>query len=239
MVDLRYPIEAGMFAGIHEPELFELMRRVIAPGAVCVDVGANVGAVTLGMAELVGNSGRVVAFEPGPLLFDRLLANLQMNPEISPRVTAAQLGLSERPGCLIWKEDPTVPGNAHLHHAQHAEGIAVPVTTIDAYFCEFPIPRLDFVKIDVESMEKEVLHGGRNTWRKYRPIIFFETLPSVRESRGDQHFPGIEAFLADLGFALCKPGKAGSLTPTTADDLDLNTVAVPRERLGSLLNLAA
>jgi FkbM family methyltransferase len=223
-VDVKYPIERAMLAGSYEPELLDLIRRYVPTGGYCVDVGANVGAVSLAMADQVGPAGQVFAFEPGPFLFGRLTANARRNPRLKPSLTLINLGLSDGPGKLYWNEDANNPGNAGL---LERSGTRVEVTSLDSYFARNPIPRLDFVKIDVEGMEYEVLRGGRETWRTHRPVLYFETLREFESIRGFPVLSHIERLLAELRYNLYRPGADGALVRVTARDTGPNTAALP------------
>src|SRR4029450_8092682 len=66
-------------AGVWEPNVTAAFRRTLAPGDVCLDIGAHIGYYTLLAARLVGPEGHVHAFEPAPASFRRLRANRQLN----------------------------------------------------------------------------------------------------------------------------------------------------------------
>ncbi len=223
-VDVRYPIERAMLAGHYEPDLLRLIRRLVPAGGFCLDVGANVGAIALALADRIGPSGRVFAFEPGPFLFERLAANVRRNPTLQDVLTLVNLGVSDRAATLFWNEDPRNPGNAGL---RQPAGTAVAAVSLDDYFARSPLPRLDFAKIDVEGMEYEVLRGGRETWREHRPVLYFETLREFEVGRGYPVLAHIERFLAEIGYALYRPDAAGRLVRTTSADLGPNTAALP------------
>ena len=69
----------GMVLGTYEPEVAAVLRREIAPGNVCVDIGAHIGYNALLMARLTGKDGKVVAFEPVPENFKMLEKNVTLN----------------------------------------------------------------------------------------------------------------------------------------------------------------
>jgi FkbM family methyltransferase len=226
-VDPAYPIEREMLRNGYEPELARLLPGLVGPGACCVDVGANVGAVTLALAARAGPAGHVWAFEPGPPLFARLRRNVALNPDLASAITLVNRGVSDRAGVLLWNEDPANPGNAGL---LDPVGTPVPVVTLDDYFACAAPPRLDFVKVDVEGMEYEVLAGGREVWRRYRPALYFETLPAFDARRGGGLFSRIERLLADLSYRLYRPEPGGGLTRASAGEWGPNTLALPAGR---------
>ena len=69
---LRLPREAIIWRGKHEPEVQNAILAGVRPGAVVYDIGANVGTMALGAAQLVGNLGMVIAFEGNPENIERL-----------------------------------------------------------------------------------------------------------------------------------------------------------------------
>ena len=166
-IDPANLIERSMFGG-YDKDVIQSVQRFVGPDACVVDVGANVGAVTLLMAKLVGPAGRVLAVEPGPPYVERLRANLALNTSLSDRVAVHQVGLSDAPGMLQWRPDPNTPFNAGLSaaHPDSVPGeVSVPVTTLDALVASRELDRLDFIKIDVEGMELEVLAAPGGRWR--------------------------------------------------------------------------
>ena len=204
--------------GEYDTESCSTIRHFVKPGMVCIDVGANVGLLSMLMAQL---GASVYAFEPGPPYIKRMQANLRLNPQLASRVTIEQLGLADKSGTLFWASDPTASYNAALNAST---GVSVPVTTVDDYAKS--MIRLDFMKIDVESMELEVLKGAQATLRRLKPILYFETMEWARKFRGFDVFAEIEALLKDAGYAmydLCE----GKLVQVHADRLPLNTIARP------------
>ena len=78
---LDMQIEKDYWLGAYEPELQDAIGRHIRPGMVVYDVGANVGYISLMLARAVGESGRVLAFEPLPANAERIRRNAALNPE--------------------------------------------------------------------------------------------------------------------------------------------------------------
>jgi len=236
-IDPANEIERSMLVG-YDPDVARAIQRFAGPGLHCIDVGANVGAVTLPMAKRVGPAGRVLAVEPGPPYVERLRDNLAANPALEQRVTIVAEGLSESVGTLLWKPDPAHPYNAGMSaaHPYAVPGeLPVPVTTMDALVARQGWERVDFVKIDVEGMELEVLRGAENTLETLRPVVLFETMEVFRTLRREQTghpdvFAEIERWLQGLGYALYALEADGRLKAVDAASLPDNTLALPRER---------
>ncbi len=166
------------FFGTYEPELRVLMRRYLQPGGVAVDVGANVGWHTLLMAGLVGSSGRVLAVEANPSVRERLNQHLQAN-RLS-NVTIMPSALGSHPGKLKFLAPPVDSidaGDGHVATGDDGDRghiIEAEVTTLDLLAEHEGLPRLDFVKIDVEGFECPVLQGAAEALARFRPVVCFE-----------------------------------------------------------------
>ncbi len=235
-IDPANAIERKMIGG-YEPSVLRAVERFVSAGSHCLDVGANVGAVTLALARQVGPSGRVLAIEPGPPYVARLRQNLWANPRLANRVVVLRAGLSETEGSLLWRPDPLHPFNAGLsqvHSAAVPGELPVAVTTLDDAVARQEWKRVDFIKIDVEGMELEVLRGARGTLEMLRPVVLFETLEIFR--RGHLAINGIadvfaeiENYLRGFNYRLCDLRPDGSLQDVTAAALPDNTLAIPVE----------
>lgn len=231
-IDTTYPIEGEMATGSYDLQTSAIIRRFVSAEDTVMDIGANVGALTLLMAQ-VAHHGKVLAIEPGLTTFARLTANLDLNPELQNLVTAHQLGIADEPGTLYWQADANVPGNAGLFRQG---GLAVRVESLDQFVDQLSLERLDFVKIDVEGMELEVIKGGMAAIAKFRPIVYYETLEDFRRNRGFDIYNQIFNRLKNLGyqqFAIAK--NAQLLAILNLDHLTSpNTLAIPAEKVASL-----
>ncbi|MBE7383319.1 MAG: FkbM family methyltransferase [Leptolyngbya sp. SIO1E4] len=228
-INTIYPIEVEMLTGAYDPKTSAIIRRFVSVNDVVIDVGANVGALTLLMAT-VANQGKVIAIEPGPPICSRLRNNLKLNPDIQKTVDVYQIGLSDRAGELLWQEDPNVVGNAGLlHHG----GEPVKVDTLDNVVKNSGIERLDFIKIDVEGMEYEVIKGGLASITQYRPFIYYETLEPFRAIRGFDLYGQIYAVLQEMGyqhFCVLANGEIESVSNLQVLRSP-NTLAIPKEKV--------
>jgi FkbM family methyltransferase len=228
VVDTTYPVEIGMLIDKYEPDTLRVIDALVEEGHVCLDIGANVGAVTMAMARRVGAGGTVYAFEPGPVPYARLVRNIALNPSIRERVVTLQLGVSSDPGTLCWNPDEQGnPANATL---LAATGTPTTVVSVDAFVAETRVRRVDFVKIDVEGMEYEVLRGGRATWLAYQPVFYLETERRFEAIRGFPALERIEALFAEIGYRLYRMDKRGRLVAVTATTMAASTLAAPATR---------
>lgn len=221
-------IEREMLSGVYDAESMRIIRHFVRPGDTCIDVGANVGPITLLLAKLVGPGGRVVAFEPGPPYCAKLRRNLRMNPALATVVTVVDTGLSDRSGTRRWRVDPDHPYNAGLLQDDPA-GISVPIEPLDRSLERLGLRAVRFIKIDVEGMELEVLRGSSATLRRLRPVILFETMDVFRAERGFDIFADIETVLASVGYRMCNLGSDGVLIDVSSRNLPHNTIGIPVE----------
>lgn len=133
----------------------ELFRDYCAPGDVVIDVGANVGEVSLVVSQRVGDSGQVFAFEPVPRIYGYLRGNLQLNARRN--VVTRNMALGASPGVVHMSNDRRDDMNRVVADG----GITVPCSTLDRELPESVSPAL--IKIDVEGAELQVLKGGPQT----------------------------------------------------------------------------
>jgi FkbM family methyltransferase len=160
---LRYKsqIRSGSFVS-PEPE-FRVLSNYLRPGEWAIDVGANVGHYTLRMAEIVGDAGRVIAFEPIPDTFKLLCANVRKG-----NVTFINAAASASSSMA----NMSVPhGNAY-RAAIGSGNIRVLCLCID----ELNLPaRVALLKVDAEGHDAEVLKGAERTILRDRPVLIVES----------------------------------------------------------------
>lgn len=189
-------VSRSLYHGGYERAERWAARQLIRPGGVVVDVGANVGVYTQMASLLVGSRGRVVAFEPGPALprLRQTVAGLA-NVEIVP----AAAGDGARSAVLFVPAHQS--GLASLRDgADNVDGCSVSVVRLDDHPA-VPAGEIDFVKIDVEGYESQVLSGAAGLYRQGRVRA---TLVEVSPSFGAIDFVeeacrlyGLQAFILD------------------------------------------
>ncbi|HEY2134256.1 MAG TPA: FkbM family methyltransferase [Xanthobacteraceae bacterium] len=147
----------------------DLFRQCLAPGDVALDVGANFGSHTIPMAKFVGPTGFVHAFEPQRILFQLTCGNIALNELDNVRVLPCAVG--RKPGSTkIPQIDYGRRNNFGGIAVGGERGEDVEVVTLDG----LRLPKIKFIKIDVEGMELEVLLGARETLARCRPILYVE-----------------------------------------------------------------
>lgn len=203
--------------GVYAPDEFAAWAPYLRPGDVVLEVGANLGAHTMAFSEAVGSEGMVIAVEPQRMLFAMLCGSqaLQSRTNVWPRWCACGTAADV---VLVPRLDTNVPNNfGGLPVQGHAAGEPVAQVPVDAW----GMSRLDFLKIDVEGMELEVLQGAATTIGLSRPVI------AVEVERKDR-YPAILGWLLERQY---RPfWQTPLLGPQWPDIRSKNLLCVPCEK---------
>lgn len=149
----------------------ELFKHVCVAGNCVIEAGANIGTHTVGLARLVGSQGRVLAFEPQRLVFQTLCANVALNSLTNVDCYWAALG-SQEGVVTVPEADPDRHSNfGGMALGGVQKGAPISCFTLDRFIA---LPRVNLIKIDVEGMEAEVLRGGEQILRKFKPLLYVE-----------------------------------------------------------------
>lgn len=181
----RLDSEVALRGEFEEYETIEWLREVVKPGMTVIDVGANVGQMTLEMAHLVGPQGKVFAIEPAPGNVKILREHVRGNG-FADRVTVIEAACCENDGgstdLTVFGSEPDSVGSGHsiIREAASAAcprelptlSLPVPTVSLDALCERFRI-RPGVVKIDVEGAELAVLEGARRVLAQDRPRLRF------------------------------------------------------------------
>ena len=164
--------------GTYEESEAKIMEEKIKVGNIVVDVGANIGLHTLNMARIVGNTGRVFAFEPDPSNFEILEKNVKINNY--QNIILEQKAVGDKNGrTTLYQSDH--PGMHRIFpQTKQAKGqVQVELTSLDKYFIDSNLAdKINFIKIDVEGLEFSVLKGMKNILKNNKKIkILFEFMP--------------------------------------------------------------
>jgi FkbM family methyltransferase len=157
--------------------------RWLRPGNVAVDVGANMGFTSVVISQLVGPDGIVHSFEPSPRIYEKLKKIIDRNHLAN--VHCHHRGCGRRTEWLeLWT--PESSGNASLRPAAEIVGRTLRKDVVEIRAIDEDLgpklQRLDFLKIDTEGFEIDVLAGGANTIARHQPVIYIELSAEYRES---------------------------------------------------------
>jgi FkbM family methyltransferase len=210
----------------------KFLRHLIQPGQKVIDIGANYGVYTLTMARLVGPAGHVWAFEPASSTASLLASSIAANNFTN--VVLVRSALSNVPGAAQLSVNEHSELN-ELVRGEHFTGASetVPCVTLDGSIDGYGWQDIDFMKIDAEGEEANILHGGAKLLATESPLIQYE-IKAVKELHMDlvRHFlqigyrsyrlvPGLDLLVPFdekapvddylLNLFCCKPDKAARL----------------------------
>lgn len=156
-------IEYGEFS----PGEVATLRRYLPPGATVLDIGANVGALTVPLAQHVGPNGAVFAFEPQRICYQALCANVALASLTNVVALNAAVGATEGTITVPYRDPATADNFGAVELGK--PGQPVDVLRLD------DMPKAALVKIDVEGMEPDVLKGGAAYLAEHRPVLYLES----------------------------------------------------------------
>ncbi len=208
---------------LEEPELLEL-RRFVRPADTAVDVGGNYGLYTLALSRL---ARRVITVEPNPKLASALIG-LRL-----PNVEVKAIGLSSENGSATLMMPDRADGHAYaslranVHDGGAVQTFTVPIKRLD----DMGLGEIQFIKIDVEGFEEQVLDGAEETIRRWLPVLLIEL-----EQR---HNPGCVGRVAERLVALGYTGQFfdGSWKPLADFDVVAHQDVGRLQGLGSVPRL--
>lgn len=192
-VDLAEGIDLSLFlfGNFQKHVTQNKLLKIVNPQPVIFDIGANFGIMTLNFA-MAWPDAKIFSFEPTHYALSRFKRNLELNPEMSKRIQVFNTFISEKSDAnpnitafSSWKVDNSQEDGKHPVHwgtAKSTEG--VPSITLDDFCARELIQRIDFIKIDTDGHEFEILKGGNASIAKFRPTIIFEIGQYVMQEKG-------------------------------------------------------
>ena len=180
------------------------LRSVLQPGATFVDVGANIGLMTVLAAGVVGSTGVIYAIEPNPACCERL--NLHVEQNGLSQVQVHPVGLSDEDGTLWLTRETgsTVHGSfaPPVHESCVTARYMLPVRRGDDLLTEAPTDRAMVIKIDVEGFECRTLRGLARTIARHRPKVLTEVIPE-HLLRSGSSVAELFDLMHDFGYSGC------------------------------------
>lgn len=230
-VRLTMPGHVDYYTDRFEPETVKWLSSNLRPGAVVADIGAHIGFLTLLMARLVGETGRVFAFEPAPENVAYLTRNVASNGATNVVVVPVAAGANSGTRTLYLVEDSDMdslfPGNPFSRARGTVEVEQVSVDDV--------VPYVDVAKIDVEGAEIEALRGmGRLLAHEPKPTLVVEWSPTCQVMAG--HRPDeLIGLLRKSGYSPAILG--GGRNTRTIDDVlrEVRAGTIPQSWYANLL----
>jgi len=213
------------FFGEYEADTNTVLAKYIKEGDVVIEAGANIGSETALIARLAGN-GHVHCFEPNPYTYERLKINIAIN----------ELGNVSAYDCALGESDSTIafniypkgfcnPGmsSKYMETAQTRK-INVVQKTLDSFAAENKIEKVDFLKMDIQGAEMDMIIGAGGTISKCKPVIFTEACAPYNNT--GQLYEKLSAY----GYSIYLiAGKTTSFMQSVAEIRDGNWLAIPRK----------
>lgn len=177
-LSLNLQEEKDYWLGTYEPELQQAIKELVKPGMVAYDVGANIGYITMLLAQAVGESGKVISFEALPDNVNRLRVNLALN-QLEPRVqveAAAVVDLSRQVEFMIGPSGGMgkAQGSAGRQGVHYSQTLQIPGLALDEFVYQSGNPAPQVIKIDIEGGEVLALPGMRRLLREAKPLVLME-----------------------------------------------------------------
>lgn len=193
-------------SGRWEPEVWQSIRSGLGDGAVFFDVGAHIGYDSLKAAIVVGQSGRVVAFEPNPITVAQLTSNVEASR--ATNVDIQPIACTDREGTLtLFDSTPGGNSGSTSLSSDNAGPLSRSYTVrgrpIDDVVRELGLHRVDVLKADVEGAELIVLRGASDTIRRFHPKLILEVVPRQLANMGTS-VEELESFVWSLGYKTSK-----------------------------------
>jgi FkbM family methyltransferase len=157
---------------VYENYTISEIPKWVKKGGLALDVGAHVGIITLILSRLVGVSGKVVSFEPDPFTSKFFDKNLNWN-KIS-NVTLVRAGVGKKDGnSRLYRSSEDPADNRLFNSDNRSESVKIKVVALDSRIKD----KVDFIKIDVQGLENDVILGASKLIKKYKPVLLIEFWP--------------------------------------------------------------
>ncbi len=242
---IRYAMRGGMwmrldlhdqisrmiyFLGSHESEETQIIKRIIQPNWIVLDIGAHIGFYTLLAARLIDRDlGHIYAFEPNPGTFEILTHHIKING--LAHVTAYNMAIGTSVGRIEFFLGPSRnTGMASMFPRETRYGkTTTRVTTLDRFVNTNNLRSINLIKMDVEGAEFEILEGSRNILALYLPHLVLEVNAIMLKRSG--HRPrDLVLLLRDYGYTLFRIDRPGAkITLNESEALEFaNVYCEPR-----------
>lgn len=186
-LDISEFLQAHLYLfGSYELPTVRFIRKLLSKGGTAVDVGAQIGYLTLVMAMSGEKSATVYSFEPEPENIRRFNRNIHLNTISNVTLIQKAVSNTNSPIKLYLSADHNAGTHSTIASDPNVSSqyIEIPAVTLDTVVSEHNITELSLVKIDVEGAELEVIQGAQNTIQELQPTFIIELSEVMQQSRG-------------------------------------------------------
>lgn len=220
-------VPRGVMFSNYEYYESRFIREIVQPNDHVLDIGANIGWFTIMMARLVGEVGRVHAFEPRPVTFEHLSMSVAES-KLFKNVVLYQKALSNESGeaYITWRPSDRNPGNSWI--SKQPTGAATKQERVSTVrLDDLSIEPVSFIKIDVEGAEPNVFRGGEKMIARDKPVILSEINFGQLQSMSGMSWSDYRSFLNGIGYDsfYLVDGK-GAASVSEAEDKGIDVVSI-------------
>ena len=228
-LDLSDWLHRLYYLGFVEQNTFKIIKNLLPVDGIFVDIGANIGIYSCIMANHLGAKGSVIAFEPMPENLEQLMSNIALNQ--LKNIEVNELALSNR------QEDFNL--YVPLAHQQGATGctqvwnpgdwVSVGSTNATTLDIAFQKQRLDFIKIDTQGHEFEILQGAKSTIERFQPLILCEVFEENRTKVFD--------LMKSWNYAIFKETRDGFLSTSLPSEGWVDVFLIPQDKVERVMSV--
>lgn len=202
LVDKNDPVLPSALAfGVFEKFESQLIRKNLKSGMTVVDIGANIGYYTVMAAELVGEKGKVIAFEPNPESFLTLLKNIETNH--LKNAEGYNLAITNSSGPSLLYVSLENRGDNRLYASPTNKiSVKIETTTLDAFADKHSLSKIDFIKMDIQGSEGLAVLGMRRVFELNPHLKLFTEFWPMSISKTGKEPADFLRTLAESGFSL-------------------------------------
>jgi FkbM family methyltransferase len=211
----------GRFSSMVDTPEYRFWKSLDLTGQIIYDVGSFQGLLALHFAR---KAKRVICYEPNPHNRARLQENIALNR--LDNVSVRDVGLGSQPGQFEMVFQPLMPGGSSIEPKAVDEllksgapvvKLQIQIATLDQDRCEHALPDPDFIKIDTEGLELDILKGAQKTLQDCRPVLFLEMHGETMDEKRRKVAECV-AFLEELRYDILHVESGASITSANSEE---------------------
>lgn len=206
----------------------DFFRKFLKEGDLAIDIGANIGHMTIPISLAVGKQGITLAFDPNPYVYEILLENSKLNPNLT-NIHVFNYAISENDDEFYYNSSEASFNNGGISkekqnkHGKYSLNTKIKGINLEKFLLKSysdSISRIKLIKIDTEGYDKEIIKSISDLLNKYKPAVITECFGKTNTEERYEHFE----LLKSKGYSLYY-----------ISDLDVNAKIVPIEKKEDML----